>query len=64
MYAVFFGSRLSNHMGLVSKLYATDNFFFIVMIPVSVFLTSLPETDITGSSLGGISGTVKNQFFF
>ena len=50
-------------MGLVSKLYATDNFFFIVMIPVSVFLTSLPETDITGSSLGGMSGTVKNQFF-
>ena len=64
MHAVFFGSRLNNHMGLVSKQYATDNFFFIVMIPVSVFLTSLPETDSKGSSIGVGSGTAKNQFFF
>ena len=61
MLAVFLGSRLNNQIGLASKQYATDNFFFIVMTPVSVFLTSLPETDKLRSSLGGTLGTSKNQ---
>ena len=62
MCAVFLGSRLNSHMGLASKQYATDSFFLIAIIPVSVFLTSLPETDCTELSLGGQIGASKNHF--
>ena len=62
MFSVIFGSRLNNHIGLASKQYATDNFFFNVMIHVSVFLISLPET-VIGLSLGGISESLPDHLF-
>ena len=62
MFAVFLGSRLDNYIGLASKQYETESFFFNMMTPVSVFLTSLLETDNTGLSLGRLAGTEKNHF--